>query len=111
MSGGQGLAAAVPWAGLPSAPYGVAHAGSALLDPRVLAVAALVAVSAGVPPYSFNLKALRRIPPRVFGVLTSMEPAAGALFGFLLPGQRLTAAFPRHRQPSARRCWSVLTVR
>ncbi|MES4906048.1 MULTISPECIES: EamA family transporter [unclassified Streptomyces] len=104
MSGGQGLALAVLWAGLLSAPYGVAHAGSALLDPRVLAVAALVAVSASVPPYS-NLEALRRIPPRVFGVLTSMEPAAGALFGFLLLGQRL--AWPQWLGITAVACASV----
>ncbi|MFF4019732.1 hypothetical protein [Streptomyces sp. NPDC001843] len=58
--------------------------GSALLDPRVLAAAAIVAVTASVLPYAFNVEALRRIPPRVFGVLTSMESAAGALFGCVL---------------------------
>jgi len=55
----------------------------------VLLVAALVAVASSVLPYSCNLEALRRIPPRVFGVLTSLEPAAGALFGLLILGQRL----------------------
>jgi inner membrane transporter RhtA len=45
--------------------------------------------AAGVLPYSCNLEALRRIPPRVFGVLTSLEPAAGALFGLLILAQRL----------------------
>ncbi|WP_243980362.1 DMT family transporter [Streptomyces sp. NEAU-YJ-81] len=89
LSGGHGLALAVLWAALLSAPYGVAHAGSALLDPRVLWVAAVVAVASSVLPYSLNLEALRRIPPRVFGVLTSLEPAAGALFGLLILGQRL----------------------
>ncbi|MFI1335263.1 EamA family transporter [Streptomyces sp. NPDC020845] len=108
ISGGQGLALAVLWAGLLSAPYGVAHAGSALLDPHVLAVAALVAVSASVLPYSSNLEALRRIPPRAFGVLTSMEPAAGALFGFLLLGQRL--AWPQWLGIAAVACASVTTT-
>jgi inner membrane transporter RhtA len=89
LSGGEGLAVAVLIAALCSAPYGIAHAGSALLDPYVLGVAALVAVAASVLPYSLNLEALRRIPPRVFGVLTSLEPAAGALFGLLVLGQRL----------------------
>ena len=89
LSGGQGLALAVLWAALLSAPYGVAHAGSALLDPHVLGVAAVVAVASSVLPYSLNLEALRRIPPRVFSVLTSLEPAAGALFGLLILGQRL----------------------
>ncbi|WP_229911302.1 EamA family transporter [Streptomyces aurantiogriseus] len=89
LSGGEGLALAVLWAALLSAPYGVAHAGGALLDPHVLWVAAVVAVASSVLPYSLNLEALRRIPPRVFGVLTSLEPAAGALFGLLILGQRL----------------------
>ncbi|MGW0581139.1 EamA family transporter [Streptomyces sp. NPDC002920] len=89
LSGGQGLAVAVLIAALLSAPYGVAHAGTALLDPRVLWVAALVAVASSVLPYSLNLEALRRIPPRAFGVLTSLEPAAGAVFGLLILGQRL----------------------
>ncbi|MET8182482.1 EamA family transporter [Streptomyces sp. NPDC005336] len=92
LSGGQGLALAVLWAALLSAPYGIAHAGSALLEPHVLWVAAVVAVSASVLPYSLNLEALRRIPPRVFGVLTSLEPAAGAVFGLLILGQRLAWA-------------------
>ena len=48
-----------------------------------------MAVTSSVIPYSLNLEALRRIPPRVFGVLTSLEPAAGALFGLLILGQLL----------------------
>ncbi|WEO93536.1 EamA family transporter [Streptomyces sp. FXJ1.172] len=89
ISGGQGLALAVLWAALLSAPYGIAHAGSALLSPHVLGVAVVVAVASSVLPYSLNLEALRRIPPRVFGVLTSLEPAVGALFGLLILGQHL----------------------
>lgn len=89
LSGGQGLAVAISWAALVSAPYGIAHAGGALLDPYVLGVAAVVAIASSVLPYSLNLEALRRIPPRMFGVLTSLEPAAGALFGLLILGQHL----------------------
>lgn len=55
----------------------------------MLLLALTVAVLSSVLPYSFNLEALRRIPPRVFGVLTSLEPAVGAVVGFLLLGQRL----------------------
>ncbi|MET8978069.1 EamA family transporter [Streptomyces sp. NPDC004539] len=89
LDGGQGLAVAVVLAAVLTAPYGIAHAGGALLDPGVLWVAAVVAVASSVLPYSCNLEALRRVPPRVFSVLTSLEPAAGALFGLLILGQRL----------------------
>lgn len=89
LSGGQGLALAVSFAALLSAPYGIVQAGTGLWDPYVLGVCAVVAVASSVLPYSCNLEALRRIPPRVFGVLTSLEPAAGALFGLLVLGQHL----------------------
>lgn len=89
VSGGGGLALAVAWGALLSLPYGVARGGSRLLDPGVLSLAAAVAVLSSVLPYSCNLEALRRIPPRVFGILTSLEPAAGAVAGLLLLGQRL----------------------
>ncbi|MGW7491502.1 EamA family transporter [Streptomyces sp. NPDC054786] len=89
VSGGGGLALAVAWGALLSLPYGIAQGGSRLLDPRVLLLAAAVAVLSSVVPYSCNLEALRRIPPRVFGILTSLEPAVGAVVGLLLLGQRL----------------------
>ncbi|MGW7023760.1 hypothetical protein ACWGGS_31065 [Streptomyces decoyicus] len=43
-----------------------------LLAVGVLAVA--VAVLSSVLPYTFHLEALRRVPPRVFGILTSLSP-------------------------------------
>ncbi|MFE1777198.1 DMT family transporter [Streptomyces sp. NPDC059008] len=105
LSGGQGLAVAITWAALLSAPYGIAQAGSALLDPHVLWVAAVVAVASSVLPYSLNLEAMRRIPPPVFGVLTSLEPAAGALFGLLILGQYL--AWPQWAGIAAVACASI----
>jgi len=87
---GRGLALAVAWGALLSLPYGVARAGDRQRDPRVLAPALAVAVLSSVLPYSFNLEALRRIPPRVFGILTSLEPAVGAVVGFAVLGQHLS---------------------
>ena len=40
-------------------------------------------------PYSFEVEALRRIAPPVFGVLMSLEPGIAALAGLLVLGQRL----------------------
>ena len=45
-----------------------------------------------VIPYSLETEALRRMDARVFGVLMSLEPAVGALAGFLLIDQQLGAA-------------------
>ncbi|MFJ9855858.1 EamA family transporter [Streptomyces sp. NPDC101150] len=86
---GRGLALAVTWGALVSLPYGIAKAGAALLDPGAIALATAVAVLSSVLPYSFHFEALRRMPPRVFGVLTSLEPAVGAVIGLLILGQHL----------------------
>ena len=48
-----------------------------------------IAVLSSVLPYSLELFALRRLSPRVFGVLLSLEPAVAALAGLLVLHQRL----------------------
>ncbi|MGH3341325.1 MAG: EamA family transporter [Carbonactinosporaceae bacterium] len=87
--GGGGLALAMVWGALLVAPFGAADAGAALLDPTVLLVGLVVAVLSSVLPYSLELEALRRIPPRVFGVLMSLEPALAALAGLVILGEYL----------------------
>ena len=69
---------------------GVATAGSHLLQPRALALGALIGILSSAIPYSFELEALRRIAPHVFGVLMSLEPAVAALAGFVILGQGLS---------------------
>lgn len=91
-SGGEGLALAMAWAALLTVPVGVAQAGSALARPAVLLGGLGVAVACSLVPYSADLEALRRIPPRVFGVLMSLEPAVAALAGLMILGERLGAA-------------------
>ncbi|WP_285502546.1 EamA family transporter [Actinokineospora sp. NBRC 105648] len=83
-SDGSGLALATVVAGLLITPFGVVGAGVDLLQPWVLAVGAGVALMSSVIPYSLELEALRKIPPRVFGVLMSMEPAVAALAGLVV---------------------------
>ncbi len=65
-----------------------------LLDPRVLALGALIGVLSSVIPYSLELVALRSLRPSQFGILMSIEPAAAALAA--LPG----AARERSRRSS-----------
>ena len=70
-------------------PFGWAQAGGGLLDPAILAVAVVVAVLSSAVPYTLEMYALRRLPPRSFGTLTCCEPAVGALVGMLLLGESL----------------------
>ena len=87
--GGTGLALAMVVATVPLAPVGVASAGSDLAVPSVLALAAVVGVLSSAIPYALELEALRRLPVGVFGVLMSLEPAAGALAGLVVLGEEL----------------------
>ena len=64
-------------------------AGSTLADLRVLGLGVLMAVFASVIPYSFEIRALERLPKRTFSILVSLEPAIGALVGWALLGQHL----------------------
>jgi len=89
--GGGGLALAMAVAAALLVPAGVADGGGALLDPRVLAIGAAVAMLSSAIPYSLELEALRRIPAGVFGVLMSLEPAVAALAGLAILGEVLGA--------------------
>jgi inner membrane transporter RhtA len=89
--GGSGLSLAMIVAAAVLLPVGVADAGADLLVPWILAAGAAVAVLSSAIPYSLELEALRRMPPRVFGVLMSLEPAVAALAGFVVLGEDLVA--------------------
>ncbi|MBB2949241.1 inner membrane transporter RhtA [Actinoplanes lutulentus] len=86
----DGLALAVAASAVITLPFGVAEAGSVLLEPRILLMGTVVAVLASVLPYSLEMLALRRMPTTTFAVLMSLGPAVAALAGFLLLGQALT---------------------
>jgi inner membrane transporter RhtA len=89
--GGTGLALAMVVAGLLVLPFGIAEGGSDLLRPEILAAGLGVAILSSLIPYSLELDALRRLPPHVFGVLMSLEPAAAAIAGLILLDQVLKA--------------------
>ena len=89
---GKGLALAMVVGTVIALPFGIGSAGAAMLDPMVLAVAIVVALMSSVVPYSLELEALRRMPPRVFGILMSLEPAVAAVAGLVLLGEHLAPA-------------------
>jgi len=71
-------------------PFGVMHAGAALLSPALLPYALGVAVLSSALPYSLEMIALTRLPARTFSTLLSVEPAIAAVAGVALLGERLT---------------------
>jgi inner membrane transporter RhtA len=89
-AGSSGLTIAMSVAAAAITPVGIAAGRGALLHPAILAAGAGIGLLSSIIPYSLELEALRRIPPRVFGIWMSLEPAIAALVGLLLLGQALT---------------------
>lgn len=87
----DGLAIASAFATLLLTGPAIVSGGTALLDPRVLLIGALVGVLSSVIPYSCELVALRTLPPSVFGIMMSLEPAAAALAAIVVLHELLTA--------------------
>ena len=87
--GSTGLTIAMLVAAVVITPVGVAAGGKTLLRPGILVVGLGIGLLSSIIPYSLEMEALRRIPPRVFGIWMSLEPAVAALVGLVLLGQSL----------------------
>lgn len=70
-------------------PLGFDGASKAFMDPALLGIFMAVAVLSSVVPYQIEMWALRTMSPRVFSVIQSFGPAAGAIAGLLVLGERL----------------------
>jgi len=88
--GVSGLAVASLVGAVVLAPPAILEAGPGLLSPRVLVLGLAVGLLSSVIPYSLELTALRRMPPRVFGILMSLEPAVAAMAALVLLAEVLS---------------------
>ncbi len=71
-------------------PVGIAKAGAALLTAAALPYGLVIALLSTALPYTLEMIALTRLPARTFGILMSVEPAFGALFGWAILHEVLT---------------------
>ena len=84
------LAVAMTIAALAAAPFGGGDAVRAFAAvPSLALVFVVAALLTSVVPYALEFVALRRMPVRVFGVLSSLGPAVAALAGLIVLSQRL----------------------
>ncbi|TAX58185.1 EamA family transporter [Rhizobium leguminosarum] len=86
----EGLSMSLLVAGLVATPFGLAETGGAFTLKGLVEVLGL-AILVPLLPYALEMVALRRMPSASFGILMSLEPALGALAGFLILAQPMTA--------------------
>jgi inner membrane transporter RhtA len=90
--GASGLTIAMLVAAVVIVPVGVTAGRGALLHPGILAIGLAIGLLSSIIPYTLELEALRRVPPRVFGIWMSLEPAVAALVGLIMLGEALTVS-------------------
>ncbi len=90
--GQGGLAVAMAIGALVLLPAGISGSVPAFTRTDLMVLVIATAVLASVIPYTLELAALRRLPPSVFGILLSLEPAIAAIAGWLLLSQALGLA-------------------
>ncbi|MGL5823969.1 MAG: EamA family transporter [Nocardioides sp.] len=89
-SGLDGLAVASALAAGLLTPMAVGAGGAALAEPQILAIGLAIGLLSSAIPYSLEITALRTLPPALFGILMSLEPAVAALAAGLILGELLT---------------------
>jgi inner membrane transporter RhtA len=71
-------------------PIAILRSGDAVLQVDLWPMALAVAVLSSALPYSLEMVALTRLPTHTFGALMSIEPALGALVGYLFLSESLS---------------------
>lgn len=72
-------------------PVALLDSGLGLLRPEWLWPGLVVAILSSALPYALEMYALQHLPKRSFSILLSLEPAVGALAGWLILTEALTA--------------------
>ena len=85
-----GLSLATTWAAVVVVPLWLATDPGRIFTPRALVLGAVVALLSDVISYSLQSEALGRMRGSLFSILTSTEPAVGALLGLVALGQQIS---------------------
>ena len=70
-------------------PFGISVAGTSLLNVEWMLIGLGIALLSSAIPYSLEMYSLKHLPKQTFSILLSLEPAVGALAGWLVLAEQL----------------------
>jgi inner membrane transporter RhtA len=91
VDGGKAVAIGMTISTLFTLPVGMVFAGATIWRPDILMWGAAVGLLSGAIPFTFEMLALKHLPAKTFSLMMSLEPAAAALLGLVILGERLTS--------------------
>jgi inner membrane transporter RhtA len=71
-------------------PFGISVAGTSLLNVEWMLIGLGIALLSSAIPYSLEMYSLKHLPKQTFSILLSLEPAVGALAGWLVLAEQLS---------------------
>ncbi|MRX70495.1 inner membrane transporter RhtA [Flavobacterium resistens] len=71
-------------------PFGIFENGLANLTPRLFGMGVALALLSSAIPFTLEMKALGKLPPRTFSILMSLEPAAASICAFIFLEENLS---------------------
>jgi inner membrane transporter RhtA len=90
LHGGAAVAWGMSIAAVLVFPIGIITQGAQLFSWQILPLALAVGFFSSALPYSLEMISLKRLPTTTFTIIMSMEPAFGALSGWVYLGEQLT---------------------
>lgn len=85
--GNRGLCLGMIVAAFCLLPFGIVESAPVLTSPLLALAVLLVAILSTTIPFTLEFQALKRMPPRTYGVLVTLEPAVAVMIAALLLGQ------------------------
>ena len=86
-----GLALSMTIAALVALPFGLSGVLNIIGNLPLVLLGIFVALLSSALPFALEYHALKQLPPRVYGILSSLEPVAAALVGFVILHEALEA--------------------
>ncbi|WP_035643561.1 DMT family transporter [Flavobacterium sp. ASV13] len=71
-------------------PFGIFENGLVNLTPRLFGMGVALALLSSAIPFTLEMKALGKLPPRTFSILMSLEPAAASICAFIFLEENLS---------------------